>query len=120
EEFARGGFVHAALAAADALLKHVLERVARNVGSFRQPLGAARLIGDDHGGTARRTFGVQAGKNIEFHISPAAISERPTPPSPHTPESCRRTRARPSRRSRRRRRIRESWACRFRSRRALR
>ncbi len=66
EDLALRRLLHAALAAAEMLLEHVLERIARDVGGLDQPLLAARHVGDDDRRAPRRALGVQGLEDVEF------------------------------------------------------
>jgi len=59
--------LHAALAAAEMLFQHRLERIAGDIGSLDQALFAGCRVGDDDRRTPRGAFGIQSRERVDFH-----------------------------------------------------
>src|SRR5690606_23195762 len=70
----------AALAGAQVLLQHALERIACGVLRRHQPLRAAVLVGDDDDGAARGALLVEGLEDIEAHYSTFSTNTRIVPP----------------------------------------
>ena len=67
EHLAGRRLLHAALAAAQMLEQHILERIARGVLAFHQTLPAVLRFGHDQHRAPRGAFGIERGEDVELH-----------------------------------------------------